>query len=69
MKMISEISLPAAITEETADEAAEVDKEHQDRAIEAEPLKIKTLIAHERKSMVVGRLIMWNPADQANIRK
>lgn len=40
--MISEISLPAAITEGTADEAAEVDEEHRDRAIEAEPLKIRT---------------------------
>ena len=70
--MISEIIPPAMreTTKETAAEISEVavvDEERLDRAIEAEPQKIKTLRALMR-SMVVERL-MRIPADQANIRK
>ena len=72
--MISEIILPAMIiretTKETATEimAAMMDKDHQDRAIEAKLLRNKTLRALMR-SMAVERLIMRNPADQTDIRK
>ena len=60
--MISEIIPPAMreTTKETAAEISEVavvDEERLDRAIEAEPQKIKTLRALMR-SMVVERLIV-----------
>lgn len=69
--MISKI-IPPAVKETTKEMATEimvavVDKEHLDRAIEAEPQKIKTLRALIR-SMVVKQL-MRIPADQANIQK
>ena len=71
--MISKITLPAMIIRETTKEtaaeimAAMVDKDHQDRAIEAEPQKIKTLRALMR-SMVVEWL-MRIPTGQTNIWK
>ena len=72
-RMISKITLPAMIIRETTKEtaaeimAAMVDKDHQDRAIEAEPQKIKTLRALMR-SMVVEWL-MRIPTGQMNIQK
>ena len=72
-RMISKITLPAMIIRETTKEmaveimAAVVDKDHQDRAIEAEPLRNKTLKALMR-SMVVEWL-MRIPTGQMNIWK
>ena len=72
-RMISEITLPAMIIRETTKEtaaeivAAMVDKDCQDRAIEAEPLRNKTLKALMR-SMAVEWL-MRIPTGQTNIRK
>ena len=71
--MLSEIILPAMIiretTKETATEimAAMMDKDHQDRAIEAKLLRNKTLRALIR-SMMAEWLIMRNPTGQMNIQ-
>ena len=79
--MISETSLPAAITKEIAKEAAEaadkVDVVHQDRTMVAEPLRsrialnqvMKSVVTAQLKSMTARLIVKLLARKQASFRK